>query len=101
MLSDHESYIKYWKILDIELDPAYLEKVESMYHFVDRMFIMNFIKKRERFSHKGTYGHSLLIGGSFGKIGAMVLASKAALKAGSGLVSTYIPKCGYTAMQAQ
>lgn len=100
MLSDHESYIKNWQIFDIELDPAYLEKTESRYHFVDRMFIMNFIKKRERFSHKGTYGHSLLIGGSFGKIGAMVLASKASLKAGSGLVSTYIPKCGYTAMQA-
>ena len=100
MLSDHQPYMKYWKVLDIELDPAYLEKVESMYHFVDHKFITDFIKTRKRFSHKGTYGHSLLMGGSFGKVGAMILASKAALKAGSGLVSTYIPKCGYTAMQA-
>ena len=99
LLPDHQSYIKYWKILDIELDPAYLEKVESMHHFVDHKFITDFIKTRKRFSHKGTYGHSLLMGGSFGKVGAMILASKAALKAGSGLVSTYIPKCGYTAMQ--
>ena len=99
LLPDHQSYIKYWKILDIELDLAYLEKVESMYHFVDHKFITDFIKTRKRFSHKGTYGHSLLMGGSFGKVGAMILASKAALKAGSGLVSTYIPKCGYTAMQ--
>ena len=99
LLPDHQSYIKYWKILDIELDLAYLEKVESMHHFVDHKFITDFIKTRKRFSHKGTYGHSLLMGGSFGKVGAMILASKAALKAGSGLVSTYIPKCGYTAMQ--
>ena len=100
MLSDHQLYMNYWKVLDIELDPAYLEKVETLYHFVDHKFITDFIKVRKRFSHKGTYGHSLLMGGSFGKVGAMILASKAALKAGSGLVSTYIPKCGYTAMQA-
>ncbi len=100
MLPDHESYIKSWEILDIELDAGYLEKVESVYHFVDHKLINAFLKKRERFSHKGTFGHSLLIGGSFGKVGAMILASKAALKAGSGLVSAYIPKCGYTAMQA-
>jgi len=99
LLPDHQVYINYWKILDIELDPDYLESAKSVYHFVDHNFIISFIKKRERFSHKGTFGHSLLIGGSFGKVGAVILASKAALKAGSGLVSTYIPKCGYSAMQ--
>ena len=99
LLPDHQSYMNYWKILDIALDPFYLERVESDYRWIDHRFINNFIKKRERFSHKGTFGHSLLIGGSFGKIGAMILASRAALKAGSGLVSTYIPKCGYSAMQ--
>ncbi len=100
LLADHQSYIKDWKILDIELDQNYLDQVETIYHLIDHRFVNGLIKKRERFSHKGTYGHSLMIGGSFGKIGAMILASKAALKAGSGLVSAYIPKCGYTAMQA-
>ena len=99
LLPDHEAYMNYWKILDIALDQAYLEKVESVYHWIDHRFINEFIKKRRKFSHKGTFGHSLLIGGSFGKVGAMILASKAALKAGSGLVSSYIPKCGYSAMQ--
>lgn len=99
LLPDHEAYMNYWKILDIALDQTYLEKVESVYHWIDHRFINEFIKKRRRFSHKGTFGHSLLIGGSFGKVGAMILASKAALKAGSGLVSSYIPKCGYSAMQ--
>ena len=99
MLGDHRRYINNWKILNIDLDSAYIENVESPYCFIDHDFVKRFYKPRERFSHKGTFGHSLLIGGSFGKIGAMVLASKAALKAGSGLVSTYIPKCGYTSMQ--
>src|SRR5690606_15634144 len=51
-------------------------------------------------SHKGQQGHSLIIGGSYGKIGAVVLASKAALSAGAGLVTSYIPKCGYTVLQS-
>ena len=50
-------------------------------------------------THKGIQGHALLIGGSYGKIGSLILSSKAALKTGCGLVTSYIPKCGYTILQ--
>ncbi|HEY0091894.1 MAG TPA: NAD(P)H-hydrate dehydratase [Flavobacterium sp.] len=50
-------------------------------------------------SHKGTFGHTLIIGGSHGKIGAVCLASKAALKTGCGLVTAYVPECGYQILQ--
>lgn len=50
-------------------------------------------------THKGTQGHALLIGGSYGKIGAVSLASTAALKTGCGLVTALLPKCGYTILQ--
>ena len=50
-------------------------------------------------THKGIQGHALIIGGSYGKIGAVTLASKAALKAGCGLVTAFIPKCGYDILQ--
>jgi ADP-dependent NAD(P)H-hydrate dehydratase len=50
-------------------------------------------------SHKGTFGHALIIGGSHGKIGSVCLASKAALKTGCGLVTTYLPECGYDIIQ--
>lgn len=50
-------------------------------------------------THKGTQGHALIIGGSYGKIGAVSLASKAALKTGCGLVTAFLPKCGYTILQ--
>jgi hydroxyethylthiazole kinase-like uncharacterized protein yjeF len=98
-LPENRCYIKNWVVLDIGLDQTFIDAVESQYNTTDKALIKKMVKKRERFSHKGSYGHSLLIGGSFGKIGAVILASKAALKIGSGLVSTYIPKCGYHAMQ--
>jgi len=100
LLPDHQHFIENWKILDIELDKNYLESTKADYYWIDHNFIADFFKKRQRFSHKGTFGHSLIIGGSYGKVGAVILASKAALKSGSGLVSAYIPKCGYTAMQS-
>lgn len=50
-------------------------------------------------AHKGSLGHALIIGGSYGKIGAVVLASSAALKSGCGLVTTFLPECGYAILQ--
>ncbi len=48
---------------------------------------------------KGTFGHGLLISGSYGKMGAAILATRATLRAGVGLVTTHIPKLGYQIMQ--
>src|SRR5699024_11606368 len=48
---------------------------------------------------KGTYGHSLIIGGSYGMMGSVILASKAGLRVGAGKVTAMVPTCGYTIMQ--
>lgn len=61
--------------------------------------IAGIIKKRNLQSDKGTYGHALIVAGSFGKIGASLLAAKACLRTGVGLLTLYIPKCGYTILQ--
>ena len=50
-------------------------------------------------THKGIQGHVLIIGGSYGKIGAALLSSKAALHAGCGLVTAFVPKIGYQILQ--
>ena len=50
-------------------------------------------------THKGLQGHAVIIAGSYGKIGAAVLASKSCLKTGCGLVTTFVPKCGYQILQ--
>jgi ADP-dependent NAD(P)H-hydrate dehydratase len=50
-------------------------------------------------THKGILGHALIIAGSYGKMGAAVLSSKACLKSGCGLVTAYVPKIGYQILQ--
>lgn len=61
--------------------------------------IAQIYKKPAANAHKGTLGHALIIGGSYGKIGAVCLASKAALKSGCGLVTAFLPECGYSIVQ--
>lgn len=61
--------------------------------------VKSLFRKREKFSHKGDYGHALIAAGSFGKVGAAVLSVKAALRSGAGLVSALLPACGYDIMQ--
>jgi len=58
------------------------------------------IRPRKTDSHKGIYGHALLIGGSYGKVGAARLASEACLRAGVGLLTAFVPKCAYVIMQS-
>ena len=66
---------------------------------IDQKEILKRYKTIDKFTHKGIQGHALIIAGSYGKIGAACLSSKAALKTGCGLVSVFIPECGYEIVQ--
>jgi len=66
---------------------------------VSKSQILKIYKPVAKNAHKGTQGHALLIGGSYGKMGSICLSSKAALKTGCGLVTAFIPKCGYEILQ--
>jgi NAD(P)H-hydrate epimerase len=65
----------------------------------DATLIHSIHKPRKRFSHKGNFGHALLVAGSRGKTGAAVLAARACMRSGSGLLTCHIPGCGYTVLQ--
>jgi NAD(P)H-hydrate epimerase len=86
-------------ILDIGLHPGFLSSVASKYELLDENIIRSIHKPRNRFAHKGIFGHALLLTGSYGKIGAAVLSAKACLRSGVGLLTCHIPKCGYDIMQ--
>ncbi len=92
-------YSNQWEILDIGLDPEYLATTETDYELIGKNEVLPLYIPREKFTHKGTYGHVVVIGGSIGKIGAVHLASQSSLRTGSGLVSAYIPECGLLPLQ--
>ncbi len=99
LLPQNQDIVGEWQIVPIGLHPDYLAEVKTHYHYSNSAFINNLILPKGKFWHKGKNGHALVIGGSYGKMGAVVLMTKATLKAGAGLVTTYIPEVGYTILQ--
>ncbi|MCF6279641.1 MAG: NAD(P)H-hydrate dehydratase [Flavobacteriaceae bacterium] len=100
LLPENEKYIYTWETINIGLDEQHIAKMDDVKHFMNyKSDVLKLYRPREKFSHKGSFGHSLIIGGSFGKIGAAILASQGALKTGSGKVTAYVPKCGYQILQ--
>ncbi|GMN11867.1 bifunctional ADP-dependent NAD(P)H-hydrate dehydratase/NAD(P)H-hydrate epimerase [Croceitalea sp. MTPC9] len=93
-------FLNQWELLDIGLDQECLHKTETDFELIGKSEVLPMYMPRLKFSHKGSYGHSMIVGGSYGKIGAVNLAAKACLKTGSGLVTAYVPKCGYIPLQA-
>lgn len=87
-------------VLDIGLDPNFLNSETPIARLFNKYDAQELYKPRNKFDHKGIYGHCLIVGGSYGKIGASILASKAALKIGAGMVTTFVPKCGYPILQS-
>lgn len=67
---------------------------------ITRSDIVERLKPVDPTSHKGTLGHALIVGGSYGKIGSVCLSAKAALKTGCGLVTVFLPGCGYEIVQS-
>lgn len=99
-LPDNASFVKEVAVLDIGLDNGFIKNTVTDYYFTDEFDVYSHYKPVAHNAHKGTQGHALIIGGSYGKIGAVCLSAKAALKSGSGLVTAYLPKCGYMVVQS-
>lgn len=96
---ENEEYVGQWVVVPIGLNQDIIEDTKSEYCTIEKSHVNEKLLKRRKFSHKGSFGHALLISGSYGKMGAAVLASRACLKSGAGLLTTHIPKFGYEIMQ--
>ena len=99
LFAENEEFVGDWKILPIRLHPDGISQTPTDFFFTEKEEVRQIIKKRLRFGHKGNYGHALLIAGSFGKMGAAVLSSKACLRSGVGLLTAQIPHLGYQIIQ--
>ena len=99
LLPENASFVGEWELVPVGWDRTYLNSLRSNHLFLEESDIIQLLKPRPRFGHKGTFGHALIIAGSQGKMGAAVLATRAALRSGAGLVSAHVPAAGQTIMQ--
>lgn len=99
LMPENQVFFEHFDVLDIDLSHEAMDRVDSPYLFVTAKYVKAFYKKRKKFDHKGIFGHVLIVGGSHGKLGAVQLSLKAALRSGAGLVSAYVPSCGLPIIQ--
>jgi NAD(P)H-hydrate epimerase len=100
MFPENARFTGEWHILTIGLSSNAIRNTSTPYSFLENDYVYSLLKKRETFDHKGKYGHGLLIAGSYGKLGASVLGTRAALRTGIGLITCHVPGCGYQVVQS-
>ncbi len=88
-----------WTVGSIGLHPSLIETEPTPYYMVEEKMVKCLLRHRHRHDHKGSFGHALLVAGSYGKIGAAILAARACLRSGAGLLTVHAPKCGYEILQ--
>jgi NAD(P)H-hydrate epimerase len=98
-LAENEPYVGKWKTLDICLHPDGIAHTPTSYYQVTEYDAAQALPARSKFAHKGMFGHALLIAGSRGKMGASLLASRACLRSGAGLLTVHLPSGGEHMLQ--
>ncbi len=86
------------EVVDITTPKYIIDEFNADFYAIEKDDIS--INCREATSHKGTYGHLAIVGGSKGKSGAVIMSSEAALRCGVGLVSCVIPNSINTAFES-
>ena len=97
LLPENHKYLGKVKIIPIGIHTEYVAKTETEYYYTLKNNIQ--LKARNKYDHKGNYGHALLFAGGYGKSGAGILSSKSCLRSGVGLLSAFVPKSSYHIFQ--
>ncbi|WP_341664617.1 NAD(P)H-hydrate dehydratase [Blattabacterium cuenoti] len=101
LLPNYADYVGKWHLINIGWKDDCIRKIQTTNFYIDDKSIHAIYKKkiRKKFTHKGNYGHGIIIGGSFGMVGSVVLSATASFRTGIGKLSVYVPSCGYKVIQ--
>jgi hydroxyethylthiazole kinase-like uncharacterized protein yjeF len=100
LLPESGLFIECWEAVNIGLNERFIQSLQAPYQWVEDTDIKDILKPRTRFSHKGTFGHALIIAGQAKTMGAALLCSSACVYAGAGLTTACIPESGLTALNS-
>lgn len=93
------AYVGNWQVVPIGLDREFIRKVKCDDYLLSLQDAKEMLRTRNPFSHKGDFGKGFIVAGSRGKMGAAVLAAKACLRSGIGLLTLQVPACGEPVLQ--
>lgn len=97
--AENEQFVGRFDILPIGISQQAIDSAETPFGLTEKRDLARLVKPRPRFAHKGTFGHALLTAGSYQMSGAAVLAARACLHTGCGLLTAHVPQSAYQIMQ--
>ena len=100
LMPENAQFVGDMEILDIALSQEGITNTPSHLFFTDEKDIKSLLRPRARHAHKGDFGRALLVAGSRGMAGASVLASRASLRSGVGLLTVHVPACNNVIVQS-
>ena len=83
--AENQSFVGEWKVLNIGLLNS--EDTITDVFYIDNQDVIHSLKKKQKYAHKGSEGHAMILAGQVGMAGAALLATKACLRAGVGKVT--------------
>lgn len=98
LLPENKEYVPEFEILDIGLHEKGIAVQPTDLYYITKEDISMLLKPRSKFSHKGSFGHALLLAGSRGKSGAAIISAKACLRSGAGLLTVQSDKTTLSAL---
>lgn len=99
LFPENEDIVGEWKTLDIGISQEFIAQADTPYIITEASEMSQLIKPRKRFAFKNNFGHALLIAGSSGMAGASILATRACLRSGVGLLTIHTPVCNHDILQ--
>ena len=99
LFPENEDIVGEWKTLDISISQEFIAQADTPYIITEASEMSQLIKPRKRFAFKNNFGHALLIAGSSGMAGASILAARACLRSGVGLLTIHTPVCNHDILQ--
>jgi len=98
-MSGNELFTGQWEVVPIGLHKDSIDNTDSLYVTINAENIRDLLIPRKKYSHKGSYGHALVIAGRTGMMGAAVLAARSCLRGGAGLTTVCVPQSGMDILQ--
>jgi ADP-dependent NAD(P)H-hydrate dehydratase / NAD(P)H-hydrate epimerase len=99
LMPENQWFVQNFTYIPIGLHADFLKTMKAHNVYITTDFVTNLLKKRSKYDHKGTFGHALIVAGSFGMAGAAVLAAKACMRSGVGLLTVHTPQSNRIILQ--
>lgn len=99
-MTENAELIGSWKTLSVPFDEAAMRRTRCTSRLLDAKGVRSVLSKRPSTVSKADLGHALIFAGSYGMLGAAVLATRAATRSGCGKVTCHGPRCGFLVLQS-